>query len=66
MNEHIAHATNERLAEMLQSLICMKDASGRCYFQNPNEAIEIVDEAARRLRIPPYKTFQDEYMGEAT
>lgn len=58
--DQITNATNVQLAEMLQSLICMRDASGRCYFQNPQEAIEIVQECARRLRIKPRETFNHE------
>ena len=60
-NQHILQATDKRLAEMLRSIICLRDASGRCYFQNPHEAIEIVNEAARRLEnYQPRETFNHE------
>lgn len=58
--DHITNASNVELAEMLQSIIAMRDTSGRCYFQNPQEAIEIVQECARRLRINSIETFNHE------
>lgn len=60
-HQHIHQATDKRLAEMLRSIICLRDASGRCYFQNPHEAIEIVNEAAIRLEnYQPRETFNHE------
>ena len=60
-HQHIHQATDKRLAEMLRSIICLRDASGRYYFQNPHEAIEIVNEAARRLEnYQPRETFNHE------
>ena len=49
--EHIHHATNNRLAEMLEDPIPVSKA----------EWNEIISEAARRLRIPPHITFNHEY-----
>lgn len=60
-HQHIHKATDKRLAEMLRSIICLRDASGRCYFQNQHEAIEIVNEAAIRLEnYQPRETFNHE------
>ena len=59
--QQIHHATDKHLAELLRGIIAMKDASGRCYFQNPHEAIEIVNEAARRLEnYQPREIFNHE------
>ncbi len=60
-NQHITTVTNKRLAEMLRSIICLRDTSGRYYFQNPHEAIEIVNEASRRLEnYQPREIFNHE------
>ena len=59
--QHIHQATDKRLAELLRGIIAMKDASGRCYFQKPQEAIEIVCEAACRLEnYQPREIFNHE------
>ena len=56
--EHIHHATNSRLAEMLEHIGLDLGASGNL------EACAIIGEVARRLRIPPHRTFYEEYFGE--
>lgn len=56
--EHIHHATDSRLAEMLEHIGLDLEASGDL------EACAIIGEAVRRLRIPPYQTFHEEYFGE--
>ena len=59
--QHIHHATDKHLAELLRGIIAMKDANGLCYFQKPQEAIEIVGEVARRLEnYQPRETFNHE------
>ena len=59
--QHIHHATDKHLAELLRGIIAMKDANGLCYFQKPQEAIEIVGEAARRLEnYQPREIFNHE------
>lgn len=49
---------NERIAEMLEGIGLDLGVGGN------HEACAIIGEAARRLRIPPHPTFQEEYMGE--
>ena len=56
--EHIHMATNARLAEMVE-----KVKEDRIEHFRVDE-IEVLEEAARRLRIPPYRTFHEKYMGE--
>lgn len=55
--EHIHHATDSRLAEMLEELTNL-------WSYHPKEELEILVEAARRLRITHLLTFHEEYMGE--
>lgn len=75
MNKHdyIRHATNERIAQMLeehnkwrrgQDPYNQEDDKGY-YIPSamPFDATElgiIIEEAVRRLRIPPHQTFNDE------
>ena len=56
--DYIHQASNERLAELLEPIGLDLGASGNL------EACAIIGEVARRLRIPPYRTFHEEYMGE--
>lgn len=56
--DYIHEASTERIAEMLEEIGLDLGASGNL------EACAVIGEAARRLRIPPYLTFHEEYMGE--
>ena len=56
--EYIYHATDSRIAEMLEPIGLDLGASGNL------EACAIIGEVARRLRIPPHRTFYEEYFGE--
>ena len=56
--EHIHMATNARLAEMVE-----KVKEDRIEHFRVDE-IEVLEEAARRLRIPPHRAFHEEYFGE--
>lgn len=56
--DYIHQASNERLVEMLEPIGLDLGASGNL------EACAIIGEVARRLRIPPHRTFHEEYMGE--
>lgn len=55
--EYIHHATDSKIAEMLEEL-------ANLWSFHPKEELEILIEAAKRLRIPPHPTFHEEYMGE--
>lgn len=57
--DYIHQASNERLAEMLEPIALDLIANG-----NNLEACAIIGEVARRLRIPPNRTFYEEYFGE--
>lgn len=64
--EHIHNATNERLAEMLEDWskemhTILTDNFKLQTVHKFGEHIEILNEAARRLRIPPHITFNHEY-----
>lgn len=68
--EHIHHASNPRLAEMLDE-IAEKATEGLKQMELDNEVLEIIKhensilrEAAKRLRLPNHITFVEEYMGE--
>lgn len=52
--DYIHKATNARLAEMLVEMST----------HHVSEKRVVLEEAARRLRIPPHRTFHKEYMGE--
>jgi hypothetical protein len=56
--DYIHQASNQRLAELLEPIGLDLGASGNL------EACVIIGEVARRLRIPPHRTFHEEYMGE--
>ena len=56
--EYIHKVSNDGLAEMLEGIGLDLGASGDL------EACAVIGEAARRLRIPPMMTFQEEYFGE--
>ena len=56
--DYIHEAPNERLAEMLEEIGLDLGANGNL------ESCAIIGEAVRRLRIPPHRTFHEEYMGE--
>ena len=55
--DYIHQASNERLAQLLECEI------GFRYRLEPQDK-EIIEEAVRRLRIPPHRTFYEEYFGE--
>lgn len=64
--EHIHNATNERLAEMITSWAnemhtILMDNYGLPTASHIGEHIALLDETARRLRIPPHITFNHEY-----
>jgi hypothetical protein len=68
--EHIHHASNPRLAEMLDE-IAEKATEGLKQMELDKEILDIIKqenailrEAAKRLRIPTHLTFHEEYMGE--
>ena len=52
------NCTNERLAEMVTFVA---DHYSRVMTHEENETLR---ESARRLCIPPHRTFHEEYMGE--
>lgn len=68
--DYIHQASSARIADMLEEIaIGAEKAFGEIEFDK--EVLEIAKqenailrEAARRLRIPPYRTFHEEYMGE--
>ena len=68
--DYIHQASNDRIADMLEEIaIGAEKAFGEIEFNK--EVLEIAKqenailrEAAKRLRIPPYRTFHEEYMGE--
>ena len=56
--DDLHNCTPERLAEMLEE-------QGKIFGEFSYPFLEcLLTEAARRLRIPPYQTFHEEYMGE--
>lgn len=59
--EHIHNATNERLAEMVDTHNKWRRGETDEQPFSPTELGVILDEVARRLRIPPHITFNDEY-----
>lgn len=56
--DYIHQASNERLAELLEPIGLDLGVTGNL------EACAIIGEAVRRLRIPPHRTFHEEYFGE--
>lgn len=56
--DYIHQSSNERLAEMVTFVA---DHYSHVMTHEENETLR---ESARRLRIPPHKTFYEEYMGE--
>lgn len=62
--KYIHNATNQRLAEMLEEKTRrLADFIDNAKVVTPEmlEDRELFSEAARRLRIPPHQTFNDEY-----
>jgi len=64
------NVTSPQLADMLDE-IASKAEGGLKQIEISDEVLEIIKqenailrEAARRLRIPPYQTFHEEYFGE--
>lgn len=55
--DYIHQASNDCIADMLEVIDTDEDMAF-------GERQEIINEAARRLRIPPNRTFYEEYMGE--
>ena len=55
--DYIHQASNDCIADMLEVIDTDEDMAF-------GERQEIINEAARRLRIPPHRTFYEEYMGE--
>lgn len=70
--DYIHQASNERLAEMLEGkakgigvlIDHMEFFKTSDELKNLYEEKELYKEAASRLRIPPYRTFHEEYFGE--
>lgn len=71
--DYIHQASNERLAEMLEGKVRgvdalidhvegynIKDKDLKFLYEDK----ALYEEAARRLRIPPHRTFHEEYFGE--
>ena len=56
--DYIHQASNQRLAEMVTFVA---DHYSRVMTHEENETLR---ESARRLRIPPHRTFHEEYIGE--
>jgi hypothetical protein len=66
----VHNCTSTRLADMLDE-IANKATEGLKQMELDKEILDIIKqenailrEAAKRLRIPPYQTFHEEYFGE--
>lgn len=66
----VHNCTSTRLADMLDE-IANKATEGLKQMELDKEILDIIKqenailrEAAKRLRIPPYQTFHEEYMGK--
>jgi hypothetical protein len=67
--DDIHNVTSPRLADMLEEIA---DGAEKAFGQIDNEEVfeiakhenTILKQSAKRLRIPPHRTFHEEYMGK--